>query len=284
MKKWIIRLAILGVILFVAVIVTLSLNLNRLVKHAIETVGPEVTKVDVGVGSVVLLPLSGKGRVGGLHVGNPSGYSTPNAIKVGGAAVSIDTGTIMDEKIVIRSINIDNPEITLEGSLKQNNLTKILDNVNAYVAKNSSPSSGSKSGSEAGKEASKALQIDSVSITGAKVNLAIPLLKGKSVNVPLQDIHLSNLGQGPEGVTAAEVSSQVMDQLLDQIAVLVPQFLASGALGDLGLDLAKAAGELGIDAAKLGIGLGKTGADGIGKGAESITKGVGGLLKGLKKD
>ena len=68
----------------VIAIAALSFNLNRLVKQAINTYGPEVTQVGTSVSSVVLLPLSGKGRIGGLFVGNPSGYNTPSAITVDG--------------------------------------------------------------------------------------------------------------------------------------------------------------------------------------------------------
>ena len=82
--------------------------------------------------------------------------------------------------------------------------------------------------------------------------------------------------------------AQLMDQILKQVAVEVPKFLASEQFKNLvGVDLAAEAGKLGVDLSKLGTQTpGKTAegaAKGIGKGAEAIKEGVGGLLKGLKK-
>ena len=56
--------------------------------------------------------------------------------------------------------------------------------------------------------AAKKLQIDSIRITGAKVNLALPLLKGKTTTVPLQDIQLSN-----RPLTTAKAADKAISKL-----------------------------------------------------------------------
>ena len=57
--------------------------------------------------------------------------------------------SVMSDKIIIESINVKAPEITVEGGLKDNNLTKIQNNVNALSG---SPSAGGDFGSERLKE------------------------------------------------------------------------------------------------------------------------------------
>jgi hypothetical protein len=46
-------------------------------------------------------------------------------------------------------------------------------------------------------------------------NLSVPMLGGKTAPVPLPDIHLANLGTGPEGITAAELSDQLLRTILE---------------------------------------------------------------------
>ena len=58
--------------------------------------------------------------------------------------------------------------------------------------------------------------MDEFVITGTKLHVIVnaPGLGQKSATVPVPDIHLPPLGQGPEGVTVAEVSSVALKALL----------------------------------------------------------------------
>ena len=76
MKKLLIRLLIALVIVVVLVVVAIGLFLDSAIKKGVETIGPQVTKVDVKVEGVSLLLLSGSGKVKGLVLGNPQGYQT----------------------------------------------------------------------------------------------------------------------------------------------------------------------------------------------------------------
>src|SRR2546422_1862994 len=89
MKKLIIRIAIAVVGLVVLALVVVFFSLNSIVKKGVETVGPRLTKVDVRLGSAKLSPLSGNGQLTELFVGNPEGYKTPSAIKVGDVKVGV---------------------------------------------------------------------------------------------------------------------------------------------------------------------------------------------------
>src|SRR6266581_9598716 len=148
MKKILIRLLIALVIVVALVVVAIGLFLDSAIKKGVETIGPQVTKVDVKVAGVSLSLLSGSGKVKGLVLGNPQGYQTPHAISVGSTSVSLSPGSLLADKIVVRSIRVEAPEITFEGTLQGNNLTKILDNVNGAAASGGMDKSASKGGKD----------------------------------------------------------------------------------------------------------------------------------------
>jgi hypothetical protein len=64
-------------------------------------------------------------------------------------------------------------------------------------------------------KASKKLQVDEVVITGGKVVLAASMLGGKLTEAPLPEIRLTNLGQGPEGITALDLGTRVLNAIME---------------------------------------------------------------------
>ena len=122
---------IILVVLAIIGAVVASVFLGDIVKKGVETVGPRITQVSIKVDEVRLTLLTGSASVKGLVVGNPAGYQTPQAISAGMISVGVNPLSVLSDKIVIRSIHVESPEITFEGGLSGNNLSTILDNVNA---------------------------------------------------------------------------------------------------------------------------------------------------------
>ncbi|MEK7678023.1 MAG: amino acid permease [Verrucomicrobiota bacterium] len=245
MKKLMIRITAIALLLLVAALVAVFFSLNSIVKKAVETVGPQLTKVEVRLGGVKLSPLSGRGQLNGLFVGNPTGYKTPTAIQVGEVNVSLKLGSLLSETIIVERIVIQSPEITFEGSLSGNNLSKILDNLETATA-----------GEKAGKtdlpaqKSEKKFQVKDVLIKGGKINLSRTLLGGKALTVPLPELRLQNIGTGDQAVTAAELSRQIMKSLLTGVTKAVGE-----ALKDVGQgvkNIGKEAGQQ-LDKAAKGI-------------------------------
>lgn len=238
MKKLVIRILLVLVVLLILAVVAAGLLLDSAVKKGVETVGPMLTKVEVKRDGVSLSILSGSGTVKGLVVGNPEGYKTPNAIKVGTASLSIAPGSVLSEKIVIKSVRVEAAEITYEGGLLGgDNLHKILDNVTAAAGGGSSTTDAS------GKPAKK-LQVDDFLITGAKINVSLKGTGGFAAPIPLPDIHFTNLGQGPDGITPAELIKKVLTEVSADVAKA-----AVKAVGDVGKGAVDAAGKAATEAA-----------------------------------
>jgi hypothetical protein len=254
MKKILIRLFIASVILLILGVLAVSFFLDGAVKRGVETVGPMLTKVEVKLDSVNLSLLSGGGKLKGLIVGNPSGYKTPSAIQVGTASLALQPSSVLSSKIIVHSINLQAPEITFETDLKGNNLSKILDNLQSAMGGGTSanaPATDSR--------ASRKLQVDDFLISAGKIHVNVALLGGQSATVPLPDIHLTGLGQGPDGITVAELTKVVL-QAIEKEALRV----STAAIADL---------SKGATGLTKGLGGSATGA------VETVTKGLGGLLK-----
>lgn len=247
--KILIGLAVVAVIALIA----LALSLNTIVKNGVTSFGPEVIKAPIQLDGVSISALSGGGEIRGLVIGNPEGFKTPNAVKLGTASLQVKPMSLLGDKIVVQSIKADAAEITFEGSLSGSNLGKIQENVDAYVAALLGPASKDK------KSAGKKLQVDELTISNAKINLSMTILGGKSATIPLPDIKLTNLGQGADGVTPAEVIKVVLKEVMTKTTGAVGGFL-SGA-GKAVLDGAKNVGGAAADAAK------------------GVTKGIGDLFK-----
>jgi len=209
MKKFLIWGSAIVVVLLVAVVVLVSVFLDSAVKKGVETYGPQLAKVPVTLESVSISILSGSGGIKALVVGNPEGFKTAHAISVGHASVAVSPGSLLSDKIVIKHIRVEAPEITFEGGLRENNLSKILDNLNAAAGgSGAAPSTPKESGP------AKKLQVDEFLIKDAKIFVSLTSMGGQVIPVTVPDIKLTNLGSGPEGITAAELSQRVLNQIL----------------------------------------------------------------------
>jgi hypothetical protein len=199
----------IGLIVIVAAL-ALAFCLDGIVKRGVEQIGPKITKVSINLDEVRIGLLTGSARVKKLVVGNPGGYKAPNAISVGLAEVGVNSFSVLSDKIVVRSIHIESPEITFEGGLGGNNLSQILDNVNG-AAQQGGPVSTNSAGKP---KPSKKIEVDDFLITGARVHVILTGLGGKEMTLPLPEIHLTNLGRGDDGLTPTELTRAVFTAVI----------------------------------------------------------------------
>lgn len=264
-KKLLWGVAVLAV-LVVAGLGLALMYLGPLVKKGVETVGPMVTQVEVKLDSARVGLLSGHGSLKGLVVGNPPGYQSASAMKLGEISVEVVPRSVFADKIHLKSVTILAPEITVEGGLKDNNLTKILANVEAFTG-------GPATNQTETAAAQKKIQLDSLVLRGAKVRTDLNLPGVPTLNLSLPDIELSNLGQGPEGITAGELTRQLIRQITTRTLTAV-----AGAAAHAGKALVEGASDRATDAAKSAAGAAEKVAGEAGK----ALKGVGDLLKPKK--
>ncbi len=226
MRKILIAAAVLVVVAIGAVLFLVS-NLDSLVKTAIERVGTRVAGVPVKVGSVKISLREGTGTITGLTVGNPAGFATPTAFALGEISLALDSSSVTQNPIVIRSILVAAPEVTYEIGQNGSNVSAIQRNVQAFTAgggtsSNAAPASGSSGG------AAKKLVIDRLELRNGKVTLATPLPDGKA-SAPLGDITLTGIGRSGGGATGAQVASQLL-QAVSTASIKAVSNLGIGSL------------------------------------------------------
>jgi uncharacterized protein involved in outer membrane biogenesis len=207
--------------------------------------------------------LGGSAGVKNLVLGNPEGYKAPSAINVGKASVSLAPGSLLSDKIVIHSVEVRDTEITFEGNpLGANNLTKLMANVNSLTPAADKTATNAPAAAPGAKQPAKKLQVDDFLITGAKIHANLTGLVNQEITLPLPDIHLTGLGQGTDGITAADLTQKV----LNEITAGTIKALASAVT-----DLSKGV----TDAAKGALqGAGKN----AGESVDKLKKGLGGLF------
>lgn len=218
MKKILVALAAL-VILLAAGVLILFVFLNSIVEKAVNTEGPKLTGTPVHLEKVDISLLSGSGVFSGFTIGNPEGFSEGHAVSVGSVAVDLDTSTVLKDVIIIRKIDIDQPELVYELNKDTSNFDVLLQNIQKYAdshERKNDDSAGSADTADTEKAQRKVI-IDELIIRNAKASLKVPMLK-LSVKVPLPEIRLTDIGREGSGTSIARSALLVIKEISRTLA------------------------------------------------------------------
>jgi len=211
MKKWIIigGAFVAAIIIFLVVVVS---NIGPIIKKAVNTYGPGITKTAVRLGDVGVSLFTGEAKLKDFHLGNPKGFKSPEAMSVASIYVGLDKKTLTKDIIVIDKIEVIRPEITYEKQGGTDNFKAILDNVKKTTDK------GEPATKQTEKESGgKKLIIKNFIVKDGKVNLVVPVLGGKTVSAPLPDIHLKDVGKEKSGATPSEAFKEIFSSMYEKI-------------------------------------------------------------------
>ena len=129
MKKWIL-IGLAAVILIVAGVVVFGLSkIGPIIKSAVNNYGPGITKTDVKLGDVNISLFSAQAKLKDFYLGNPKGFQSTEAMKVGSILVDVDENSLTKDTIVIDRIEVLRPQITYERNARTDNFKAILNNV-----------------------------------------------------------------------------------------------------------------------------------------------------------
>lgn len=209
MKKLLKTGIILILVLIVAVAIFASFFLNRTIKAGIETFGPELTKTSVRLDSVKISPLTGKGEIRGLEIGNPKGFKTDRAIRLNRVMVNLAPASLFTSRIVIKEVLVTGPEITYEMALTGSNIARLKKNITAGASGSDKSPEGSRG------NGGPQVQINDLKITNGKIRLSAKLLQGKAVTTPLPDIHLKDIGKDEKGASLGEAAEKILAAVAD---------------------------------------------------------------------
>lgn len=187
---------------------------DYLVKQAIERIGPEVTGTAVTLSKAQFSLQNGEGQLQGLTIGNPAGFKAMNAFELASVDVKVDTNSLRDEVLVIQRIVIDSPVIVYEPGKPLDNLRSLQQQITANVSDIQTKLTGKPQESKKKTESTKKMIIDHFSIRNIQVKASHPLLGNQSIDFTLPPIEFSHIGRAKGGATAAEITKEVVDELI----------------------------------------------------------------------
>ena len=193
-------------------------SVDVLVKWTLEHYGPEVTGSPVHVGAVAISPRDGRGSIRGLSIGNPPGYSSAEALRVGEIRVALEPSTLTQPVVHVTELVIEAPQVTYERGNKATNLDAIQGRIEAYVKQLQAGDAPGPKGGPKPREARRRFVIDRLVIRAAHVTMTTAGLRGQGLGFDIPDVELSDVGTRRGGLTASEVAQVVASALQQRIA------------------------------------------------------------------
>lgn len=195
--KWIKRILAALVVLAVLLVVALYLLLGGSVKSGIETHGPKLTGTRVDVGGAGVNPITGAASISEFVVGNPEGYDSPFALRVGSASTKMEVSSLFGDVIHINEIVLRDAEINYELALLKSNIGVIEKAIEDAVGTS---------------ESKTRVIIDVFRIEAAKVNLVDA---EETIELPL--VEVKEVGVKSGGATAAEAAKQIVGPVVEAV-------------------------------------------------------------------
>ena len=138
-------------------------------------------------------------------IGNPSGFKSEYAIRADRVEATVRLRSFLGRKTIIQELEVVGANITYERALLKSNLGVISDTVKEKVDSNEQVLSKLK----------RRVQADRVLVDGGRVNLSATLLGGRGLGMGLPRVELRDLGQNEEGITVAELTSEILKVVLE---------------------------------------------------------------------
>lgn len=197
------KIAVAAFLLLLAVAGYFYTRLDSLVKLAVESYGPKITKTSVTLRGVRLSPFSGEGRINGLIVGSPAGFKEPEVLSLGSARVAVDPKSVLGDVVVVHELAFEAPEIHYEREKAGDNLGALEKNVETSLPASSQPPAAAQPSKP------KRIRIERFSAKGGKVFVD---LYGAKMTLPLPDVTLDDIG-GKNGVEPKDAAQAVLAAL-----------------------------------------------------------------------
>ena len=224
---------------------------GALIKAGVEEYAPPIVGTSVALDGASLQPFSGEASLTGFVVGSPAGFTADRSFSLGEVFVKLDPRSLTTDHVLIDEIRIDQPELTVEVTPKGTNIQALQKNIEAATGPAAAdPAAGP----------GPSVTIKDFYLTAATANLVGSAVGVSDRSVTLADIHLTDIGAGPDGVPMSEAARLIMDALAPQVAKAV-----ASAQGKQLLDKAISRGEGAVGDVK-------------DKAEEKLKRGLGGLL------
>ncbi len=284
-----IALSLLGLV--VAAVAVAFFFIGEIVGRGIEAGATRALGVETSVGLVRVGLLTGEFRARNLRVANPPGFETDHFLRLERLHFEVPPEILRAETIVVRLLELDGVDVSIETVGKKANYQVILDNLNRF-AKSGSADPRAEKTAEGEQTGGKRLVIREAVIRDitARIDLGKVGGGGDRVEVEIPEIRLKpNQKTGAAEVSVAELTRVIVSAVLVGVARKAPVALAKGLLrgagGLTGISI-EIPGALGKGVSGVADATAKLGEDAgdavrkLGDGAARVVEGLGGLFGG----
>lgn len=233
MKKKLKWIALALVIVVVVAIAAVVLNLNGIVRSAVETGTTKSLELPTTLGGANIGLLSGDVSLSGLNVANPQGFDAPQMLSLGKVSVDTSYGKVFGQPTNIDDVLIESPKLVLEFKGTKSNLKTVADR----LASGTGGDQPQPTPAPTDKEPLK-LIIDHLKVSGAQVEIRSDVLLKEPLLVTIPDVELAQIGNA-DGNRNGEEIGKVVSQVITRLSIeaqksgKLPPELAQILSGDL---------------------------------------------------
>jgi uncharacterized protein involved in outer membrane biogenesis len=192
--------AVLAAALLVAAGVYVATRLRPAIAAAVEDYGERATGTDVRLGSVDVSLGDSRATLSDLVVGNPRGYTTAYALRIGEISVTIDAPSLARNMIVLHDVVLSDATLNAEQRDASSNLTEILDHMD-------------RAGESSSTESGPMIIIEHFRLAGGRIALTSDALS-KAESIDLPEVLVNDIGKAEGGVTLGEATDAVLAPIL----------------------------------------------------------------------
>lgn len=190
----------------------LSQNIDGIVKEMVEEIGTDTTKTKVRVAEVKLNLREGSGRLTGLTVANPDGFSPEALVTMDTIDIVIDPSSLTQDVYVIKSVTVNGMRVLAEQVGGGTNVQAMLNGMDEEEA-----GDGSSDGGDASED--PLFAVGELNFNDGSIALRSDLFGERSLDLP--NFAFTELGSTEKGLTADELSEQVADEVLSEVKDVV---------------------------------------------------------------
>ena len=228
---------LLSVIIVVALVVSAAMffvfkNMDDLIKTAVETVGSDVTQVQVSLNRVKTDLSAGRIELHNLSIANPEGFDGHYLFDMKQVAIQVNPASVRESMsggvIVIDEILIEAANISAEMKGTATNIQQLQKNVKASTSSNAKqtskklPVTSTKAESEA---IDVRLMVAKFRFVDSQLQLSTDQWGNRTVNMP--DIVMNNLGDRKTGLTPEQLANLVVERITKNVQKAIEKELKS---------------------------------------------------------
>lgn len=208
MRKNLVTGIVLILLVTLGVIWQMGKKPDETVKSIVQTIASDMLKTPVAISAISIDMPQGKADITRLTVDNPEGYNKEYAFQLNRITVDLDTTLMHEGLLVVKSLQIENPWISLEANVPgDSNMHLLLENL-----KNAAVGNGPVPGDKDLK-----IIIEKMKVNRGVIQANAPETPDKIIRLKLPDFEISGIGRPQNGISINEATSIVAGELINAV-------------------------------------------------------------------